>query len=62
VLLGVVLPIAWIMGTLMYLVEGEQDGFTSIPVSIYRAIVAMTTVGYGDIAPETVPGQLWRRF
>jgi len=58
VFLGVVLTIACIMGTLMYLVEGEQNGFTSIPVSIYWAIVTMTTVGYGDIAPKTVVGQL----
>jgi voltage-gated potassium channel len=58
VFLGVVLTIACIMGTLMYLVEGERNGFTSIPVSIYWAIVTMTTVGYGDIAPKTVLGQL----
>lgn len=46
-----------IMGTLMYLVEGGTNGFTSIPRSIYWAIVTLTTVGYGDIAPKTVPGQ-----
>jgi voltage-gated potassium channel len=57
VFLGVVLTIACIMGTLMYLVEGEANGFTSIPVSMYWAIVTMTTVGYGDIAPKTVLGQ-----
>ena len=45
------------MGTVMYLVEGEESGFTSIPRSIYWAIVTMTTVGYGDIAPSTVIGQ-----
>jgi voltage-gated potassium channel len=58
VFLGVVATIACIMGTLMYLVEGEANGFTSIPVSIYWAIVTMTTVGYGDIAPKTVAGQV----
>jgi len=41
----------------MYLVEGETHGFTSIPVSIYWAIVTLTTVGYGDISPETSFGQ-----
>lgn len=57
VFLGAVLSLAVIMGTLMYLVEGEEHGFTSIPRSMYWAIVTMTTVGYGDIAPQTVPGQ-----
>lgn len=46
-----------IAGTIMYLVEGPEHGFTSIPVSIYWAIVTMTTVGYGDIAPQTALGQ-----
>lgn len=46
-----------IAGTFMYLVEGEENGFSSIPVSIYWAIVTMTTVGYGDIAPQTPLGQ-----
>jgi voltage-gated potassium channel len=47
-----------IFGTLMYLIEGKTNGFTSIPRSIYWAIVTMTTVGYGDIAPQTPLGQL----
>lgn len=46
-----------IMGTIMYLVEGAEHGFTSIPRAIYWAIVTLTTVGYGDIAPGTVFGQ-----
>ena len=46
-----------IMGTVMYLIEGAEHGFTSIPRSIYWAIVTLTTVGYGDIAPQTVLGQ-----
>ena len=45
------------MGTLMYLVEGEESGFVSIPVSIYWCIVTLTTVGFGDIAPVTPLGQ-----
>ncbi len=58
VFLGFVLTIATIVGSLMYLIEGEASGFSSIPVSVYWAIVTMTTVGYGDITPITVPGQL----
>ncbi|SOE22954.1 voltage-gated potassium channel [Spirosomataceae bacterium TFI 002] len=46
-----------ILGTVMYLVEAPESGFTSIPKSIYWAIVTLTTVGYGDIAPETILGQ-----
>lgn len=51
-----------IVGTLMYIVEGGQNGFDSIPRSIYWAIVTMTTVGYGDIAPVTVMGQTLASF
>ena len=47
-----------ILGTIMYLIEDESAGFTSIPRSIYWAVVTMTTVGYGDIAPQTVLGQI----
>ncbi len=53
-----VMSVAIIFGTIMYLVEGDAAGFTSIPTSIYWAIVTMTTVGYGDIAPQTALGQL----
>ena len=58
IFLSVVLMIALLMGTLMYVVEGPQHGYTSIPVAVYWAIVTMTTVGYGDIAPHTNFGRL----
>ena len=58
VFLSVVLALVTILGTLMYLVEDGQSGFSSIPKSIYWAIVTVTTVGYGDIAPQTIVGQL----
>ncbi len=58
VFLGAVLTIVVIVGSMMYLIEGEANGFTSIPVSIYWAIVTMTTVGYGDIAPNTALGKI----
>lgn len=53
----VVLTLVTILGSLMYLIEGEVNGFTSIPKSIYWAIVTLTTVGYGDITPQTIIGQ-----
>ncbi len=57
VFLGAVTVLVIIMGTLMYMIEGGENGFTSIPRSIYWAIVTITTVGYGDIAPQTIMGQ-----
>jgi voltage-gated potassium channel len=51
-----------ISGTIMYMVEGPEHGFSSIPRSIYWAIVTMTTVGYGDIAPQTALGQTLASF
>lgn len=57
VFLFTVLTSVTIFGTLMYLVEGPSSGFTSIPKSIYWAIVTMTTVGFGDIVPQTALGQ-----
>mgnify|MGYP001765729399 CR=1 FL=1 len=55
-LLAVILS-AVILGSLIYMIEDESDGFTSIPRSIYWAIVTLTTVGYGDISPQTALGQ-----
>ena len=46
------------MGSLMFFIEGQENGFTSIPRSIYWSIVTITTVGYGDITPKTVLGQM----
>lgn len=48
-----------IVGTLMYIIEGPEHGYTSIPRGIYWAIVTLTTVGYGDISPETPIGQFF---
>ena len=52
-----VLTIVVILGSLMYVIEGEENGFTSIPRAVYWAIVTITTVGYGDISPQTPLGQ-----
>jgi voltage-gated potassium channel len=57
VFIYVVLILSVIMGTIMYLIESNEAGFTSIPRSIYWTIVTLTTVGYGDIAPQTNLGQ-----
>lgn len=58
VFIGALFSLTIILGTLMYLIEGGENGFTSIPRSIYWAVVTLTTVGYGDIAPGTTFGQI----
>jgi voltage-gated potassium channel len=57
VFLFAVITIVVIMGSMMYVIEGESRGFTSVPTSIYWAIVTLTTVGYGDLSPSTAAGQ-----
>lgn len=57
-----VLIISVLLGTIMYLVEGPEHGFNSIPHSVYWTIVTLTTVGYGDISPETPLGQFIATF
>ncbi len=57
VFLMTVLALVVVIGSLMYLIEGESNGFASIPQSIYWAIVTLTTVGYGDIGPQTGAGR-----
>lgn len=57
VFISVVIVSIIILGTLMYLIEGSESGFTSIPQSIYWTVVTLTTVGYGDIVPSTIAGK-----
>jgi voltage-gated potassium channel len=58
VFLSVVMLVVMVMGTLMYVVEGPANGYTSIPVAVYWAITTITTVGFGDITPKTDLGRL----
>ncbi|NNL41675.1 MAG: ion transporter [Desulfobacterales bacterium] len=53
-----ILVLSVLLGTIMYLVEGPENGFNSIPHSVYWTIVTLTTVGYGDISPQTGLGQI----
>ena len=62
VFLSVVLMAILILGTIMYVVEGPKNGYTSIPVAMYWATVTMTTVGYGDITPHTHLGKTIASF
>jgi voltage-gated potassium channel len=57
VFLLTVVTLVFIIGAAMYVIEGPQNGFTSIPISIYWAVVTLTTVGYGDITPQTTVGK-----
>lgn len=54
-----VMTLTIIIGTMMYLIEGAENGFDSIPRSIYWAVVTLTTVGYGDLVPQTALGQFF---
>ena len=62
VFISVVVAVVLIMGTVMYLIEGEENGFNSIPRGVYWAIVTLTTVGYGDVTPHTVLGRILACF
>ncbi len=57
-----ILVLVTILGSVMYLIEGGENGFDSIPSSIYWAIVTLTTVGYGDISPVTTLGKIFASF
>ena len=58
VFISTVLAVVLIMGTVIYLIEGAENGFESIPRGVYWAIVTLTTVGYGDVTPHTVLGRI----
>jgi len=62
VFLSFVILVVLVMGTLMYVVEGPENGFTSIPIGMYWAVVTMTTVGFGDITPKTELGRFIASF
>ncbi len=62
VFLAAIMTIVVILGTVMYMVEGEENGYSSIPEGIYWAIVTLTTVGYGDMTPKTDLGKFISGF
>jgi voltage-gated potassium channel len=62
VFIFVVVTVVTVMGSFMYLIEGGENGFDSIPRSVYWAVVTLTTVGYGDISPATPLGQTLALF
>ena len=62
IFIGTVVIIVAVLGAIMYIVEPDESGFTNIPKSIYWAVVTLTTVGYGDIAPITPLGQIIASF
>lgn len=62
IFLSVVMIVVFLNGTLMYVVEGPENGFTSIPTSVYWAITAVTTVGFGDLVPKTDFGRTIASF
>jgi voltage-gated potassium channel len=62
VFLFTVMALVVVFGSLMYMIEGARHGFTSIPKSIYWAVITMTTVGYGDLVPQTPLGQTLATF
>ena len=62
IFLSTVVTIVVLLGTIMYVIESPEHGFTSIPQSIYWAVITVTTVGYGDIVPHTVLGKFISSF